>query len=91
MLIPSSLLAVGSIVTGVLFKEMFIGSNTEFWNSSILFLQIIENHNAPIWILVITPLIVISTIPIAYYLFVMNEKFTLVAFNLFWSLFFKRF
>ena len=39
MLIPSSLLAIGAIMTGVLFKEIFIGSDTQFWNNSILFLQ----------------------------------------------------
>ena len=28
MLVPSCLLAIGAILTGVLFKEMFIGSNS---------------------------------------------------------------
>jgi len=33
MLIPSCLLAIGAIITGILFKEMFIGSDTQFWRS----------------------------------------------------------
>jgi len=75
MLIPSSLLAVGAILTGILFKEMFIGyDSSQFWNSSILFLQSIQHDHPPIWLVVITPAIVIIAIPIAYYLFVENEK-----------------
>jgi NADH-quinone oxidoreductase subunit L len=74
MLIPSCLLAIGAIITGILFKEMFIGFDTQFWNNSILFLQTIQHDHPPTWLLVITPLIVIVTIPTAYYLFVKNEK-----------------
>jgi NADH-quinone oxidoreductase subunit L len=73
MLIPSCLLAVGAIISGILFKEIFIGSDTQFWNNSILFLQTIQHDHPPTWLLVITPLIVIVTIPTAYYLFVKNE------------------
>ena len=75
MLIPSCLLAIGAILTGILFKEMFIGyDSSQFWNSSILFLQSIPHEYPPTWLLVITPTVVIITIPIAYYLFVANEK-----------------
>jgi len=75
MLIPSFLLAVGAILTGVLFKEMFIGNNsTQFWSSSILFLESIQHDHPPIWLLVLTPVIVVITIPVAYYLFIENEK-----------------
>jgi len=75
MLIPSCLLAIGAILTGILFKEMFIGyDSSQFWSSSILFLQSIQYDHPPIWLLVITPTVVIITIPIAYYLFVANEK-----------------
>jgi len=73
MLIPSCLLAVGAIISGILFKEIFIGSDTQFWKNSILFLQAIQHDHLPTWLLVITPLIVIVTIPTAYYLFVKNE------------------
>jgi len=75
MLIPSCLLAIGAILTGILFKEMIIGyDSSQFWSSSILFLQSIQHDNPPFWLLVITPAVVIITIPIAYYLFVANEK-----------------
>jgi len=74
MLIPSCLLAIGAIITGILLKEMFIGSDTQFWSSSILFLQSIQHDRPPFWLLVTTPTVVIITIPIAYYLFVTNEK-----------------
>ena len=74
MLIPSCLLAIGAIITGILFKEMFIGSDTQFWSSSILFLQTIQQGHPPTWLLVITPLLVIIAIPTAYYLFVENER-----------------
>ena len=75
MILPSCVLAIGAILTGFLFKEMFIGhDNCQFWNSSILFLQSIQHEHPPIWLLVITPLIVIVAIPVSYYLFVINEK-----------------
>ena len=74
MLIPSSLLAAGAITTGILFKKMFIGHETQFWNDSILFLQSFQQDHAPLWIVFITPVIVTISIPIAYYLFVKNEK-----------------
>ncbi len=75
MLIPSSLLAIGAIAAGILFKEIFIGHDTQFWNNSILFLKTFQYEHPPIWVLVITPLLVTIVIPIAYYLFVKNELF----------------
>jgi len=74
MIIPSFLLALGAIGTGLLFKEIFIGSETDFWNNSILFLQSITHNHPPNWLIVITPLIVVITIPITYYLFIENDK-----------------
>ena len=75
MLIPSFLLAVGAIFTGFLFKETFIGNNSiEFWNNSIFFLQIIEYHHPPDWLILITPLLVTLLIPFSYYLFIEKEK-----------------
>ena len=75
MLLPSFLLAIGAISTGVLFKELFIGeNNSEFWNNSILFLETFSSKHPPNWFLSITPLVVILSIPFAYYLFVKNEK-----------------
>ena len=75
MLIPSCLLAIGAIFAGFAFKEIFIGYNSsEFWNSSILFLNIANHSHPPLWLVSITPAIVILAIPISYYLFIKNEK-----------------
>jgi NADH-quinone oxidoreductase subunit L len=75
MLIPCSLLAIGAIATGFLFKEIFIGHETNFWNNSILFLETIDHSYVPTLLLIITPLLVIFAIPLSYYLFIKNEKF----------------
>ena len=75
MIIPSCFLAVGAILSGFLFKEMFIGSNSlDFWKDSILFLQTTQHGHSPTWLLTITPLIVIVVIPVTYYLFLHNVK-----------------
>ena len=74
MLLPSSLLALGAILSGFLFKEIFIGHDTEFWNNSILFLKTLNTNHPPLWILIITPLIVTLVIPISYYLYIKDEK-----------------
>tara|TARA_B100000029_G_scaffold515318_1_gene621718 strand:+ start:796 stop:2703 length:1908 start_codon:yes stop_codon:yes gene_type:complete len=74
MLAPSCLLALGSIIMGVSFKEMFIGSETQFWDNSILFLKTIQYNHPPLWLLAMTPLLVIVAIPISYYLFITNSK-----------------
>jgi len=75
MLIPSCFLAIGAIITGLLLKEIFIGHNSSnFWSNSILFLNTFQHEYLPVWLIYLTPLIVILAIPISYYLFVENEK-----------------
>ncbi len=75
MLVPSCLLAIGAIFAGFIFKEIFIGpNNSEFWKNSILFLNAIKYEHLPLWLITITPVIVILAIPVSYYLFVENEK-----------------
>jgi len=74
MLVPSSILAIGAIIIGFLFKKIFIGRDTNYWNDSILFLQFIEHHHIPNWLLFLTPLLVIIAIPVSYYLFIKNGK-----------------
>ena len=74
MLIPSSILALGAISVGLIFKDTFIGHDTEFWKTSILFLQNIQHEHPPKWLLITTPFIVVLAIPISYYLFLKNEK-----------------
>ena len=74
MLIPAGILAAGAIFVGFIFKDIFIGNeSSNFWNNSILFLYDFYNNHPPLWLLIITPLIVTLLIPITYYLFVKNE------------------
>jgi len=74
MLVPLVLLSIGAIFAGYFFKETFIGHNyKEFWKTSIFFIKEIEHLHLPIWLLVITPILVIFAIPLAYYLYVKNS------------------
>jgi len=76
MIIPLIILAIGAIFSGFLFKDLFIGtdSSSEFWKSSILFLEPLSQDHPPLWFLLLTPFLVILAIPISYYLFVKNKK-----------------
>jgi len=74
MLIPTSFLAIGAVFAGMIFKDIFIGNNINFWNESIFFLKFIEHTHIPKWLIIITPAIIIIAIPISYYLFVENER-----------------
>ena len=74
MLLPSLVLALGAIITGILFKNLFIGQDTQFWSGSILFLQSFNHEHAPNWLILLTPVLVTAAIPVGYYLFVQNEK-----------------
>ena len=75
MLIPLILLAIGSIFSGYFFKEILIGDDRiNFCNNSILLLYSTEHNHPPLWLLLITPLLVVSSNPIAYYLFVHNKE-----------------
>ncbi len=76
MLIPLILLAMGAVGSGFLFKDLFIGheSGNDFWKNSILFLNPIIIDHPPIWLFLVTPLLVIISIPISYHLFLKNKK-----------------
>ena len=76
MLIPLIILAAGSIFVGFFFKELFIGhySDNHFWTNSIKFLSPISTDHPPHWIIYSTPIIVVLSIPISYYLFVINKN-----------------
>jgi len=69
-------LGLGAIGSGFLFKDLFIGheSSSEFWRNSILFLNPIIHDLSPTWLLLLTPLLVIISIPISYYLFLKDKK-----------------
>jgi NADH-quinone oxidoreductase subunit L len=77
MLIPLILLSIGAIFAGFLFKELFIGYEgvNNFWRDSIFFLKPLSIDHPPLWFLLLTPTLVILSIPLAYYLFVKNKNF----------------
>ena len=76
MLIPLILLSIGAIFAGFAFKELFIGQEgiNNFWKDSIFFLEPLSTDHPPFWFLILTPTLVILSIPIAYYLFVKNKE-----------------
>ena len=76
MLIPLILLSIGAIFAGIAFKELFIGydKTNNFWQDSIFFLEPLSTEHPPFWFLVLTPILVIISIPIAYYLFLRNKN-----------------
>ena len=78
MTIPLIILAIGAIFSGILFKDLFIGveSSENFWKDSIFFLEPLSNDHPPLWFIVFTPILVILSIPTAYYFFIINKKFT---------------
>ena len=74
MLIPLILLSIGAIFAGFTFKELFIGNEVNnFWGQSIFFLKPLSTEHPPLWFLILTPILVIISIPISYYLFVKNK------------------
>ena len=78
MLLPLTILAFGSIFTGFFFKELFIGysSSNDFWANSIKFLSPLSAHHPPLWIVYLTPVVVVLSIPVSYYLFLKNKNIT---------------
>jgi len=76
MLIPLVLLSIGAIFSGYVFKELFLGYGgiNNFWQESIFFLEPLSDKHPPFWFLITTPVLVIMSIPIAYYLFVKNKS-----------------
>ena len=75
MLSPLLILSVGAIFSGYLFKDFFIGNSSDnFWGESIFFLENIKHDHIPLWLLLITPTLVILIIPITYYYFIYNPK-----------------
>ncbi len=76
MLIPLFILSIGAVFAGFLFKGLFIGHGGEnyFWSESIMFLKPLSTDHPPIWFLLLTPCLVLISIPIAHYLFVKNKE-----------------
>jgi len=76
MIIPLIILAIGAIFAGILFKDLFIGHDIsyEFWGNSIKFLEPLSKEHPPTWFLFLTPVLVVFSIPISFYLFVKNKN-----------------
>jgi NADH-quinone oxidoreductase subunit L len=76
MLLPLVILALGAIFAGFLFKDLFVGHDdgNYFWANSIKFIEPLSAEHPPTWFLLLTPCLVLSSIPIAYYLFVKNKE-----------------
>ena len=75
MLIPLLFLSIGAIFSGYFFKSIFIGDHSvDFWKTSIFFLNEIKSDVIPLWFLLITPILVVISVPISFYLYVSNPK-----------------
>ena len=74
MLLPLIVLSFGAIFSGILFKNLFINQEINFWKESIMFLIPLSTNHPPQWIILITPVIVTISIPISYYLFIKNNN-----------------
>ena len=76
MLIPLVLLSIGAIFAGYIFKELFVGHEgpINFWQESIFFLKPLSTEHPPLWFLLLTPILVVTSIPISYYFFVKNKN-----------------
>ena len=75
MLIPLIFLGLGAVFSGYIFKSTFIGHhNNEFWQDSIFFLNEIKHNAIPLWFLLITPILVLISIPISFYFYILNPK-----------------
>ena len=60
MLVPLFLLGIGALFAGFLFKETFIGNHSnDFWQTSIFFINEIKHDHIPLWLLLITPILVV--------------------------------
>jgi NADH-quinone oxidoreductase subunit L len=75
MLIPLIFLALGALFAGYAFKELLIGNHyADFWKKSIFFIKEIEHLHLPLWLLSSTPVLVVSAIPLSYYLYIKNTN-----------------
>mgnify|MGYP003342038927 FL=1 len=76
MLIPLVILSIGAIFAGMIFKDLFIGHDNsyEFWSSSIKFLEPLSTEHPPTWFLFLTPVLVVLSIPLSFYLFIKNKS-----------------
>jgi len=75
MLIPLVFLGIGALFAGFLLKETFIGHHSHaFWKTSIFFINEIKHNPIPLWLLLITPILVVISIPLSFYYYISNTK-----------------
>ncbi len=75
MLIPLFFLGVGALLSGFIFKEIFIGHHSsDYWQSSIFFINEIKHDLIPLWLLLITPILVVAAIPLSFYYYILNSE-----------------
>ena len=75
MIIPLIILGIGAVLSGILFKDFFIGKDSiSFWQDSIFFINELSHEYLPLWLILITPIIVTIAIPVSYYYFINNPK-----------------
>ena len=76
MIVPLIILAIGSVLAGFIFKDLFMGygSFSNFWEGSIFFLKPLTTEHPPGYILYLTPLLVTLSIPFSYYIFLKNKS-----------------
>ncbi len=73
MIFPLIILAVGALLAGYFFKDLFIGNDSTFWNESILFLDFVKLENIPVWLIILTPTIITLAIPLSYFLYIKDK------------------
>ena len=73
MIFPLIILAIGALLAGYFFKDLFIGNNSTYWNESILFLDFVNLENIPLWLIIITPTIITLAIPLTYFLYIKDK------------------
>lgn len=75
MLAPLIILSLGAIFAGYVFKDLLIGEDfSSFWKKSIFFKETFSLAHPPIWFVILIPFLVLSSIPISYYLFIKNRN-----------------
>ena len=73
MIFPLIILAIGALLAGYIFKDLFIGNNSTFWKESILFLDFVKLENIPLWLIIMTPITIILAIPLSYFLYIKDR------------------
>ena len=74
MLIPLMALSLGALFSGYIFKDLFIGLSSKFWQDSIFFLNLKDEHTVPLWFLLTTPILVTTAIPVSYFYFIKKPE-----------------